>query len=359
MTTLFAEYKEIKNYSAIKWTTKAGSDPATAREISGPIYAPYNDVYRYGGLEWRAPKNKHRSVISESWAAGAPRAGGGSNCTEMTARTKELFPNPIKVLYRSNQHTARITGYLDPVKAYERITDGKGGFPQREVDELPQEEITKLLSGLTVVAKGPKKTFKAPVRPDGAKHGWFTMEIPGRYYGRYKLKVKAPKGISADPSAQTVRIKPGVEERADWEMGYDCKVNPPGMSFAPRREHYVDSKRGGALGVELLWNCRARAGRLRVHVTRLNQSATNFNFKCADKFNGDFWATGVPGKNWIESHTVRLLPSGEIQPSQNVYVGVFDFKGLFANANLFRASIRSADCGYDIGEQLRGSGDQG
>ena len=356
--TLFAQYKEIKNYSAIRWTTKIGADPATASEISGEIYAPYNDVYRYGGFEWRAPNNQHWSLVSESWVAGPPPPGGGSNCSG--AKTKELFQAPIKVLYRHNRGLARISGYVEPVKAFNRPQPRDDYGRTREIEELPDAEKTKLLSGLTVIAKGPKKTFKAPVTPDGVGHGFYKMEIPGRYYGRYKLSVKGPKSVSPAPLGYTLAVKPGVEAQADWTMGYDCTVNPPGMSFAPRREHYVDNRARSILGIELLWNCRARAGRLRVHNGRLTGNwNAGADFICAGQNTGQVWdAYGLP-EGWIESHTMRLTPTGELGPSSREINNTWTFKGIFANANHFHSSISSPGCGYEVGELLQGAGEEG
>ena len=346
VTALFAEYKEIKNYSAIEWRTTLYSESGTTRESSGQINAPYDDVFTFGALRWQAPKHKHWSLVGKSWADGPP---GHDHCATPAGKYPQIFRGPVKITYRSNEGTARIYGRVEPVTAFTRITPRDGDLPSSDIDKLPQEEITKLLSGLTVIAKGPKKTFKAPVLPDSAEQGYFKMEIPGRYYGRYTLSMKAPKGISAEPAQRTVRIKPGVEERADWELGYDCSVPPPGMKFAPRRDSYVSTDGAGVVGVELQWNCRARAARLRVHVTKLNGNPNDFDLKCGTFNMGNFWAGGATPAGWLESRTMRISPTGELGPSDRVYGDVFTFKGLFANANLFRASIRSPGCGYDIG----------
>lgn len=358
---LLAEYRELKGYSAIKWTSKiySADDPSfKGAPIEGPINAPYDDVYTPLGQRLAAPKDKHWTEIGFSSQAGS------GDCSELEARSKRITRDPIKVLYRSNRGTMRIYGTIDPVSAFARIIYGDG-FPERDVDELPQDEITKLLSGLKVVAKGPKKTFTAPVLPDGSKQSYFDMEIPAKYFGRYDVSIKSPKrDVEVLPKKRLVRVKPGLEERTAWTSGYDCDVKPPGMKFVPDREYYTNGIRDPLSTRELNWSCRSRAGRIRLAGSELNgdgyDNGTDNHFRCYSSVIG-YYDTGSPTPQWLESHTMRLLPGGALTPVEaNTDNGLlFRWKGLFSSADRFTVSVSSPNCGFNLGDQLQGSGDRG
>ncbi len=128
---------------------------------------------------------------------------------------------------------ATIEGFVTPVRLLNRTTFDYGKDPVQEIEELPQAEITKLLSGLRMVAKGPERTFTAPVIHDGAKQGTFNVKIPGRFSGRYAVSIMAPRGVEVQPGRTFVSVEPGAMKEARWTSGYDCDVRPPGMTFTP------------------------------------------------------------------------------------------------------------------------------
>lgn len=355
VTTLIAEFKEIRNYAAIGWTTTIHNETGTTREISGAINAPYDDLFTFGAIRWSAPKFRHWAVVGKSWADGPP---GKDHCATVAAKYPKIFPAPIVVTYRSYEGKATLSGRIVPVFAWRTVTsDGKRSKDNREL--LPRAESTALLSGLTVVAKGPKKTFTAPVQIDGGVEGFYTMEIPGEYTGVYTVSVKAPKGVAVtswkgqyDPSGiepagtatQRVRIKPGFDDRVYWETAYDCDVPPPGMGFAPRADFYSNER------FELEWQCRSRRGRLGIWVEMLPGYDP-------DRF-GEYLCPGFtplkPFPLLLESSTMTLLSGGKLTPGEFIWHEWVDttFEGFFVSATRFKAEAHSKRCKWDVARTL-------
>lgn len=247
VVALFAEFPDRKNETATHWYTHIYSDRpgASYRKTDGAIDPPYDDVFTFGALTWRAPKGKHWALVSKSWADGPPAAV--EHCVSAYGKYPQIYRDPVKVRFEYTT-SGYITGYVNPVPAW-----GAGHPYSNDVREkFPAAEMTKLLTGLRIKAKGERRTFIAPVQPDGAETGYYTIKVPKKDLGRFKITPATPDGIALEPESVTTTLTPGRVFNVNYKTGYDCSAKPPGMKFVPDGRFF----RRNGVGVE--YSCRSR-----------------------------------------------------------------------------------------------------
>lgn len=248
VVALFAEFPDRKNETATHWYTNSYADRpgSPPRPTDGAIDPPYDDVFTFGGLTWRAPKGKHWALIGKSWADGV---GGSAHCARAYGKYPQIYPDPIKVRYEYTT-SGYITGYVNPVTAW-----GEGNpYSAATDEEFPPAEMTKLLTGLRIKAKGKEGTFTAPVKPDGAVTGYYIIKVPKKALGPFKVAPVSPDGIALEPKSVATTLTPGRVFRVDYETGYDCSAKPPGMKFVPSKSARFFRRDG--VGAE--YDCRSR-----------------------------------------------------------------------------------------------------
>lgn len=250
VVALFAEFPDRKNETATHWYTNfyATRPGSPARPTDGAIDPPYDDVFTFGALTWRAPKGKHWALVSKSWADGP--SGTGDGCARSHGKYPQLYPDPVKVRYEYTT-SGYITGYVTVVQAW-----GDNNPYASEVEEkFPPAEMAKMFTGLRVEVKTKRRTYTELVKPDGTSNGYYIVKIPKKDLGPVKITPDAPDGIALEPTKTiATTLTPGRVVRVDYETGYDCSAKPPGMKFVPSESARFFLRDG--VGAE--YDCRSR-----------------------------------------------------------------------------------------------------
>lgn len=95
VAVLFAQFKNPPRYRSTSYkTTLQGDDGVGYPATGSAAEAFYADNYDFHGLMFPAPAGMHQVVVSESY-----RLGGDGNCSDLDARTQQLYPHPVTIVY--------------------------------------------------------------------------------------------------------------------------------------------------------------------------------------------------------------------------------------------------------------------
>lgn len=95
VAVLFAQFKNIPRYRSTSYkTTLQGDDGVGYPATGSATEAFYADSYDFHGLTFPAPAGMHQVVVSQSY-----RLGGDGNCSDLDARTQQLYPHPVTIVY--------------------------------------------------------------------------------------------------------------------------------------------------------------------------------------------------------------------------------------------------------------------
>ena len=340
VTALFAEFPDRKHETATHWYTHIYADRPDAqhRSIDEAIDPPYDDVFTFGGITWRAPKGKHWALISTSWADGPPSAV--EHCARAYGKYPQIFRDPVKVRYEYTT-SGYIAGYVSVVPAW-----GGGPYSSGVHEKFPAAEMTKLLTGLRIKAKGKHRTFTAPVLPDGAENGYYIIKVPKKDLGPFKISPVTPAGIALEPESLTTTLTPGRVFKASYKTGYDCSAKPPGMKFVPTTDRFF---RRDGVGVE--YNCRSR----RLAMGFATDYASSYDAQ--SKALSCRWPDGSQAPNSVRDRFDSLpmpLQSGGafsgvgaapyVPKWANGTFGELEWKGHFVRPDRLLVEVRNAAC---------------
>lgn len=124
---------------------------------------------------------------------------------------------------------------------------------------LDLSEYQRLAENLRIRAVGEKKTLTGSIDEDRR----FSIKVPNRALGRYRLSVTGNKVTEAIPVRNDVKAVRGKSVEAEgFELGYDCDEAPLGLEFVPDRMDYAVAPAGPGRPSRLIFSYECRTQRI-------------------------------------------------------------------------------------------------